>query len=133
MRLFSAAPMILLLAMAATRASTHDPLAPEYKEAMAKNLTKLAPSTITIACGSAACRSLADDFADAFAAAQWKVSRIDHGGIGITDVTGVRVDSCEQKEAIVKKLIEGATPLSVEMVDEGPCNGDAETYLVVGD
>lgn len=132
--LFAAFIAVLLLSGVAHAASEHPPLSPHEKTALAFALHGKETGTITIACAGLYCKHLADDVAALFSAEKWKVNRINHGGMGIDGVVGLRANSCGLQEEKVRDTVEWATTRKVKTVDDGPCSGndDRAIYLIIG-
>lgn len=128
--------LVMLALMAPAIASeAWAPLSAAEMAAFERALERTVPGSITIACASTKCRALQKGIAILFAAANWKVTKINHGGLGIDGVVGLRVNSCGIQERKLKQFIESATDRKVEAINDGPCDerGDREVYLTIGE
>ena len=123
--------VVLLLGIGANAATGVLAWAPLTTQEQTNLSTELRGTSgkIMIACAGDYCRALADGVAGIFARAGWQVSRVNHGGLGISGIVGMRADSCGIGAAKLRAAIEKATPRKIEVVGDGPCdakwiNGD---------
>ncbi len=135
MRIITAACIASALAASSPciAAESHAPLSATERGALQDDLRKAKPGQVTVACGGTWCARLAGDVRGVFAAAGWKVTPINHGGLGIDGVAGLRVTACGFKAGAVGEAIRKATSRPVEVIDEGACgNAPEELFLVIG-
>lgn len=107
------------------------PLTQVETAALTKELKGGPPGSITIACGSAACSALEKSVAAVFAVIGWHVTQINHGGLGIDGVQGLRVDSCGVAADEVKAAVERTTTRKIVVVHDGDCK-EPEIVFVIG-
>ncbi len=66
--------------------------------------------------------------------AKWSVKTINHGGLGIDGVSGIRVNSCGMEGEKIAAVLRRATSRKIEMVDDGKCpaGSEREILLILG-
>lgn len=102
------------------------------RSAISSALSKSEKDSVTIVCGGPWCRQASDDLAALFFVAGWKVDRINHGGLGIDGLAGIRVVSCRGKSASIHGLLKSATERKIEVIDDTNCWGHEAIYIVIG-
>lgn len=95
-------------------------------------------ANLTVVCGGEWCRALANDVAQVFGAAgNWNVARINHPGLGVDGVVGLRVVVCKGDPKAVAEAIKAATPRQVEVIEDVcPVSSEQaralQVFLVIG-
>lgn len=93
-------------------------------------LRKLEPETVTIACETPLCSAFADQLQGIFSQAAWDPRKLHGGGIGISGVTGIVIDSCNGTAKTLATAIIASTNLKpVPHEDNGCRNND---HIVIG-
>lgn len=89
--------------------------------------------SVTVACGGPWCSGLAAGVAKAFGDAGWAVHRINHGGIGVDGVSGIRVGYCQSWGQKASDAL-AATGRRVEVQQETGCSIliDREVFVTLG-
>jgi hypothetical protein len=112
--------------------ATWAPLTSEEAASLRDQISKLTPQQITVACESLKCKDLADGIANILKGASWEVTILHRGGIDITGFVGIRLSPQEDSTKALKRAIESATKLKVEMGDETRKDvGSAPALLVI--
>jgi hypothetical protein len=130
--------LILIAALSLHASTSHaqtsyvPDLTTNERSAISSALSKAEKDSVTIVCGGPWCRQASDDLASLFFIAGWKVDRINHGGLGIDGLTGIRVVSCRGKSAGIHHLLKSATQRKIEVVDDTNCWGHEAIYIVIG-
>ena len=102
--------------------------------ALAMRVRFVPSQNIVIACETINCMDLSNEIADILQKTSgWKVEIMHRGGIGITGVTGIRLNPNEPATQSLKEAIEVTTSLKVEIgPDARKDMGTDQTFLVVG-
>jgi hypothetical protein len=102
--------------------------------ALAARVHFIPPEEIVVACETLKCRDLADGIAEILRTTPGcKVSIIHGGGIGISGVTGIRLNPREPATEALRDAIESTTPLQVTIgPDSRQQLGTQPSLLVVG-
>lgn len=120
----------LLIAAVVMTQAAYPPLTSKERRALKAEVKH--PAIITIACAGPWCRALAKDLGDIFQQAKWKVTRVNHGGVGIDDVKGIQINACSYRWTPLLEAIKRAAPSRrVTAVDDGECP-DQQIFVVLG-
>lgn len=102
--------------------------------AFAARAASLPPEDIIVACETVNCKDLADGLANILNGNPgWHVNILHGGGLGITGVTGIRLDPNEPATVSLKDVIEATTSLTVTMGPDTRKNmSNNQSILVIG-
>lgn len=132
MKTLFALMLLTTAAFAAPAPSSPDrwaPLTSAEQRALADVLKSAEPGSVTVACPLRTCAALATSIEEAFAKAQWNVTKVRKGGLGITGIQAIRVSGCNDKRLVPIAKAVGAA----ELVVEPACSGADEVVIVIGD
>lgn len=126
---FTLAAVIVVATAAIGAEATLPPMSVGEKAALVEALKKDQPATATIACAGTWCEQLGADLQRTFVGQNWKVERMDHGGLGIDGVPGVRIHPCGDTEKVVAAILPTRRR---EVIQEACGAGDRDVFIILG-
>ena len=114
------------------KAATVIPLSPSERKVLSEAILPDASAAITIVCGGEWCKFAAADVADVFKSKKWAVQRIDHPGLGIDGVVGLRLVACNIGTGTIENALRQMDNRKIEVIHETQCFGGPSIALVIG-
>jgi hypothetical protein len=95
-------------------------------------LARVQPGNATVACATDACAKAMGSIATALKQKGWRVTTVEHGGVGIDGVQGLRVESCNER---AQQVVDALAPLfrgeKLDLEGVGPCRAGPTFPVIV--